>query len=145
MDDDLKALASRIAKFKSKSKNKTYRYPGSIKKDVVKLFNQDSSQSVYVLALKLGISVSGLVKWIKQSENTVNLSQKSSSKSTNNQYCKSEPEDHPRFIHIDPPNKGKSPENKATQDIVEIQFIRLVGGLAQIEPLLKQLTGGNLP
>jgi len=53
MDDDLKALANRIAKFKSKSKNKTYRYPGSIKKDVVKLFNQDSSQSVYVLAPKL--------------------------------------------------------------------------------------------
>ena len=145
MGDDLKALANRIAKFKSKSKNKTYRYPGSIKKDVVKLFNQDSSQSVYVLAPKLGISVSGLVKWIKQSEITGSLSQKSSSKSTNDQNCKSKPEDHPRFIHIDPPNKGKNPENKATQDIVEIQFIRLVGGLAQIEPLLKQLTGGNLP
>ena len=145
MGDDLKALANRIAKFKSKSKNKTYRYPGSIKKDVVKLFNQGSSQSVYVLAPKLGISVSELVKWIKQSENIGNLSQKSSSKSTNDQNCKSEPEDHPRFIHIDPPNKGKNPENKATQDIVEIQFIRLVGGLAQIEPLLKQLTGGNLP
>ena len=145
MDDDLKALANRIAKFKSKSKNKTYRYPGSIKKDVVKLFNQDSSRSVYVLAPKLGISVSGLMKWIKQVENTGNLSQKSSPKSTNNQNCKSEPEDHPGFIHIDPPNEGKSPENKANQDIVEIQFIRLVGGLAQIEPLLKKLTGGNLP
>ena len=145
MDDDLKALASRIAKFKSKSKNKTYRYPGSIKKDVVKLFNQDSSQSVYVLAPKLGISVSGLMKWIKQVENTGNLSQKSSPKSTKDQNGKSEPEDQLRFIHVDPPNKGKNPESRATQDIVEIQFIRLVGGLAQIEPLLKQLTGGNLP
>ena len=145
MDDDLKAHANRIAKFKSKSKNKTYRYPGSIKKDVVKIFIKDSSQSVYELAPKLGISVSGLVKWIKQSENSGNLSQKSSSKSTNDQNCKSESEDHPRFIHIDPPNKRKTSENKATQDIVEIQFIRHAGGLAQIEPLLKQLTGGNLP
>ena len=112
MDDDLKALASRIAKFKSKSKNKTYRYPGSIKKDVVKLFNQDSSQSVYVLAPKLGISVSGLVKWIKQSENTGNLSQKSSPKSTKDQNGKSGPENQPRFIHVAPPNRGKTPENK---------------------------------
>ena len=42
MDDDLKALAARIAKYKSKSKNKAYRYPCSIKKDVVKFFNQDN-------------------------------------------------------------------------------------------------------
>ena len=122
-----------------------YRYPGSIKKDVVKIFSQDSSQSVYVLAPKLGISVSGLMKWIKQADNTGNLPQKSSPKSTNDQNGKSGPEDQPKFIHVDPPNQGKNLEKKAAQDIVEIQFIRLVGGLAQIEPLLKQLTGGNLP
>ena len=81
MDDDLKALAARIAKYKSKSKKKTYRYPGSIKKDVVKLISKDSSQSVYVLAPKLGISVSGLMKWIKQAENTGRVTHKSSSKS----------------------------------------------------------------
>ena len=45
MDDDLKVLANRIAKFKSKSKNN----PRSIKKDVIKLFNKDCSQSTFMV------------------------------------------------------------------------------------------------
>jgi len=41
---DLKALAIRIAKLKSKSENKAYIYPGPTKKDVVSLFSQDRSK-----------------------------------------------------------------------------------------------------
>ena len=145
MDDDLKALAARIAKYKSKSKKKTYRYPGSIKKDVVKLISKDSSQSVYVLAPKLGISVSGLMKWIKQAENTGRVTHKSSSKSSKDQNCEAELEDHPRFIHIEPKTNLKTSESQVDKDVLEVQFIRLIGRQPQIEPLLKQLTGGNLP
>lgn len=144
MDDDLKALAARIAKYKSKSKNKTYRYPGSIKKDVVKLISKDRSQSVYVLAPKLGISVSGLIKWIKQAENTGRVTHKSSSKSIKDQKVEAESEDHLRFIHIEPKTNLKTSESQVDKDVLEVQFIRLIGRQSQIEPLLKQLTGGNL-
>ena len=138
MDNELNSLALRISKFKNKSTSGKYKYPVSIKTDVVTYAHNNRHKKVPELSEELGVSTSCLFKWLKNVDfckaNKLNKNTKTKRSPT----PKEKQSAQPQFIQVN--NDEASPSQKAKNNsLIEVQLIKFIGNQSQVESILKNL------